>query len=60
MLWPLLELMCLPMFWPFLEPMCVPTAAPHCQVFVILVAGLELENLPSNHSRANLELLHLH
>jgi hypothetical protein len=40
--------------------MCVPTAAPHCQVFVILVAGKESENLPSNHSLANPELLHLY
>jgi hypothetical protein len=35
---------------------CVPIAAPHCQVFVILVAilvaGKESENLPSNHSRS--------
>jgi hypothetical protein len=38
------------MLWPLLEPMCVPTAAPHCQVFVILVAKIESENLPSNHS----------
>ena len=50
MLWQLLEPVCLPMFWLFLELRCVPTAAPHCQVFVILVAGTELENLPSNHS----------
>jgi hypothetical protein len=50
MLWWLLEPMCMPMFWPFLELRCVPSAAPHCQVFVILVAGIESENLPSNHS----------
>jgi hypothetical protein len=30
--------------------MCVPTDEAHCQVFVILVAGEESENLPSNHS----------
>jgi hypothetical protein len=52
MLWPLLEPVCLPMFWPFLEPRCVPTAAPHCQVFVILVAKIESENLSSNHSQS--------
>ena len=51
MLWPLLEPLFLLMFWPFLEPRCVPTAAPHCQVFVILVAKIESENLPSNHSQ---------
>jgi hypothetical protein len=39
------------MLWPLLEPMCVPTDEAHCQVFVILVAGIESENLPSNHSR---------
>ena len=38
----------------------VPIAAPHCQVFVILVARIESKNLSSNHSRANPELLHLH
>jgi hypothetical protein len=48
------------MLWPLLEPMCVPTDEAHCQVFVILVAGIESENLPSNHSLANPELLHLH
>ena len=32
----------------------------HCQVFVILVARKELKNLPSNHSWASHELLHLH
>jgi hypothetical protein len=32
--------------------MCVPTDEAHCQVFVILVAGEESENLPSNHSRS--------
>jgi len=30
--------------------MCVPTDEAHCQVFVILAAGEESENLPSNHS----------
>ena len=60
MLWPLLETVSLPMFWPFLEPSCVPTAAPHYQVFVILVAGKKSENLISNYRRANPELLHLH
>jgi hypothetical protein len=50
MLWRLLEPVCLPVFWPLLEPRCVPTAAPHCQMFVILVAGIDSENLPSNHS----------
>jgi hypothetical protein len=40
--------------------MCVPNDEAHCQVFVILVAGKESENLPSNHSQANPELLHLH
>jgi hypothetical protein len=39
------------MFCLFLESKCVPTVAPHCQVFVILVAGIESENLPSNHSQ---------
>ena len=48
------------MLWPLLEPMCVPTDEAHCQVFVILVAEKESENLPSNHSPANPELLHLH
>jgi hypothetical protein len=38
----------------------VPTDEAHCQVFVILVAEKESENLPSNHSPANPELLHLH
>jgi hypothetical protein len=40
--------------------MCVPTDEAHCQVFVILVAEKESENLPNNHSLANPELLHLH
>jgi hypothetical protein len=48
------------MLWPLLEPMCVPIDEAHCQVFVILVAKIESENLPSNHSRANPVLLHLH
>ena len=60
MLWPLLEPVCLPMFLLFLEPMCVSSDEAHCQVFMILVAGKESENLPSNHSRANPELLYLH
>ena len=30
--------------------MCVPADEAHCQVFVILVAEKESENLPSNHS----------
>jgi hypothetical protein len=37
--------------------MCVPTDEAHYQVFVILVAEKESENLPS---LANPELLHLH
>jgi hypothetical protein len=57
---PLLEPVCLPMFRMFLEPMCVPTDEAHCQVFVILVAEKESENLPSNHNPANPKLLHLH
>ena len=48
------------MLWPLIEPMCVPTDEAHCQVFVILVAKIESENLPSNHSPANPELLHPH
>ena len=40
--------------------MCVSTDEAHCQVFVILVAEKVSENLPSNHSLANPELLHLH
>jgi hypothetical protein len=40
---------------------CVcPLMKPIARCFVILVAGEESETLPSNHSWANPELLHLH
>lgn len=59
------------MLWPLLQTVSanvltipwthgVPTDEAHCQVFVILMVEKESENLPSNHSPSNPDLLHLH